>query len=87
MTLPVDSLVSRGFEPWDNWFELQKRSKRSNISGDINLIIQILPNESTPEEVQASDKFACNFPQHEYYKYLVKGFISYFPIIIFHFLF
>jgi len=32
-------------QPWEQWFPLQKRSKRSNISGDLRLSIINLPPE------------------------------------------
>jgi len=33
-------------QPWEQWFPLQKRSKRSNISGDLRLSIINLPPEA-----------------------------------------
>jgi len=34
LSFDVEEIINRGYGPLENWFPLQKRSKRSNISGN-----------------------------------------------------
>jgi len=74
VSLAVDEIVSRGAQPWDAWFPLQKRSEKSHVSGEIYLSIQNLVPDVAAAEKMARDKIPV--PHHQLFKYLLRGFFS-----------
>jgi len=65
--------LAKGYEPWQGWFTLQKRSKRSHISGEIYLCFQNVPPEAAFQDKMAVDILTVTVPHHQLYKYMLKG--------------
>jgi hypothetical protein len=80
VSLSVEEIAARGPVPWEAWFPLQKRSKKSTVSGEIYMSIQNLPPDTAAAEKMASEKPVV--PHCQLFKYLLRGKTTNKPLLV-----